>query len=554
MRRLRRIAGEALYLGLLAEGLAPTTGRTPITVDQPLALFPQAGTALSVAGMAEFVDDLAGRLHAAGVRPGERVAVFRSYSFDSVLLACAIARLGAVPALLSHRLDADTVLALLGQLDRPRLLTDAAMATGTLAGTALADRLAGPLISTDELPDGLPNDLPHGLPGAVSLAELAGAARRPAVRPDPAAPALITHTSGTTDVPKLCVQSSRSLYGQVPQQARLLRIVFYGREEMVQCVSMLHARMYSGLALYSSAGIPATYLSDPDPARVAQVLRERRPGGLESHPNILIRWEELATHPDAPLSSVKLFINGFDAVHPRTVRTMLGASRRRFPIYALGYGQTEIGLVTGRLYTRRSAQKADFRCVGRPFSPLTRVRVTPVNGRRSSPEQPGYIEARSSGRSLTYVAQEDRHVAQRQPGGWWRMGDLGYRTRFGCVHLLDREIDRGTGLPSNLAVEDQLLADLADLVEVVLVPGEGEPLPVVCTKGDRPLEHSAWQRATAQLPPLARPLHIRWEQMPITSTWKVRRPELRRRIEAGELTVLNAGADELAGSGSADDR
>jgi acyl-coenzyme A synthetase/AMP-(fatty) acid ligase len=534
MRRLRKIAGEALCLGLLAEGLAPHTGATPIRLDRPLALFPGDGLRLDVAGMAGHVDELAARLHAAGVRPGERVAVYRSYSFDTVLLACAVARLGAVPALLSHRVDGPTVARLLHQLDRPRLVTDQAMATGELARTGFAGRVAGPVIATDQLP------------GAVSLAELAGAPRRPAVRPDPRDPALITHTSGTTDIPKLCVQSGRSLYWQVPQQARLLRIVWYGREEMVQCVSMLHARMYSGLALYASLGIPACYLADPDPDRVARLLADRRPGGLESHPNILIRWEQLAGHPAQPLRSVKLFINGFDAVHPRTVRTLLAASRRRYPIYALGYGQTEIGLVTGKLYTRRSAQRGDFRCVGRPFSPLTRVRVAPVDGRRPSPEQPGYIEARSHGRSLSYVAQEDRHAAQRQPHGWWRMGDLGYRTRYGCVHLLDREIDHGTGVPSNLAVEDQLLTRLDQLVEAVLVAGDGRPVPVVCTRGDAPLDRPAWHRAAAGLPPLAPPLQIRWADLPVTSTWKVRRPELVRRIRAGELTPLEppAGAHD----------
>jgi acyl-coenzyme A synthetase/AMP-(fatty) acid ligase len=220
------------------------------------------------------------------------------------------------------------------------------------------------------------------------------------------------------------------------------------------------------------------------------------------------------------------------------VRTLLGASRRRFPIYALGYGQTEIGLVTGKLYTRRSAARSDFRCVGRPFTPLTRIRVAPANGHRPSSEHPGYIEARSQGRSVTYVAQDERHAAQRRPGGWWRMGDMGYRTRFGCVHFLDREIDRGTGLPSNLAIEDQLLARLEQLVEVVLVAGDGKPLPVVCTHGDQPLDPAAWRRATADLPALAGPLQLRWEDVPVTSTWKIRRPELTRRIRSGEVTAV----------------
>ena len=92
-----------------------------------------------------------------------------------------------------------------------------------------------------------------------------------------------------------------------------------------------------------------------------------------------------------PLASVRLFVNGFDAPHPRTIATLLGASRRRFPLYAQGYGQTEIGLVTGRLYTRARAGHADSRCVGLP-RPAAAARsatsTSPARCRRCSPWPP----------------------------------------------------------------------------------------------------------------------------------------------------------------------
>ena len=64
------------------------------------------------------------------------------------------------------------------------------------------------------------------------------------------------------------------------------------------------------------------------------------------------------------------------------------------------------------------------------------------------------------------------------------------------------------------------------------------PLPVVCTRGDRPLDQDAWTRATADLPKMAEPWQCRFEDLPVTSTWKIRRPELTRRITAGELPRL----------------
>jgi fatty acid CoA ligase FadD22 len=451
----------------------------------------------------------------------------KSSTVDLVLLASAAGRLGAVPAMVSAAQPEDIIGELLRQLERPWLVSDAETVERLRSVVPVAELVRDPVLVTDvEAPA-----------GAESLVTLAGA---PAVEPvtlDPEAPTLITHTSGTTGVPKLTVQCRRSLGGQVPQQKRMFRL-FGFRGSMAMCVSLLHARMISGFAVLAELRMPTALLVDPSLDNVAAVLADFRPGALEAHPNIFIRWEELAAHPAEPLASVRLFINGFDAPHPRTIATLLGASKRRFPLYAQGYGQTEIGLITGRLYTRARAGHADSRCVGLPYTGFTRVRVAPANGQRPSPSSPGYIEARSRGRALSYVGQDERFRGQIK-GGWWRMGDMGYRSRWGCIHLLDREIDRGTGLDSNLAVEDRLMQRLDELVEVVLVPGDGLPLPVVCTRGDRPLDAAAWARATVDLPKMAEPWQCRFGDLPVTSTWKIRRPELTRRIEAGELPRLS---------------
>ena len=81
---------------------------------------------------------------------------------------------------------------------------------------------------------------------------------------------------------------------------------------------------------------------------------------------------------------------------------------------------------------------------------------------------------------------------------------------------------------------------LDELVEVVLVHGGGLPLPVVCTRGDRPLDQAAWTRATADLPKMAEPCAVPLRGPAGHLTWKIRRPELTRRIAAGELPRLPA--------------
>lgn len=525
MRHINRRSHDALHIGLLPEEMTSRAGDIPVWLDRPLGLFADAGTRMTYADLADRIDDLSARLHAAGIGAGDQVVLHKTNNIDLILLACAIARRGALPILLSALLDASTVRQMLARLDRPRLLTDSETLAGTLAGLP-PGLISQPVLVTDSAA------------GAVSLAELAGSPRLTPVRPDPEAPALVTHTSGTTGVPKLAVQTGRSLLWQLLPQSWLFQVLrFHG--SMAMCVSPTHARMFSAIALLADFRVRSAFLIDPGPQQVGPLLAEFRPEGLEAHPNIFVRWEELCDAPDDPLARVRLFINGFDAAHPRTIGRLLAASRRRLPIYAQGYGQTEIGLVTGRLYTRRSVGRADGRCVGVIWPGITRVRVAPADGGKVSATSPGFIEARSRGRCLTYLGQEERYRGQLHDGEWWQMGDMGYLSRFRCLHLLDREIDRGTGLHSNLAVEDQLMRRLDQLTEAVLVPdAEGRPVPVVCTKGDRPLDLAEWRRATADLPPMAAPLHIRWEDLPVTSTWKVRRPALTAMVQASELATV----------------
>ena len=375
MTRLTARTGRLLGPGDLADR-ARAAGSTPLRLDRPLVLFPEDGVELTFGRVADHIDDLAARLHAAGVRAGDRVAMCKTSTVDLVLLGAAAGRLGAVPAMVSAAQPEDIVGALLRALERPWLVTDAdtlARLRAVLPGAELAGLVRGPVLVTDVEPPA----------GTASLVALAGADPVTPVTPGPEEPVLITHTSGTTGVPKLTVQSRRSLGGQVPQQKRMFRL-FGFRGSMAMCVSLLHARMVSGFAVMAEMRMPTALLVDPALDNVAEVLADFRPGALEAHPNIFIRWEELATHPLRPLASVRLFINGFDAPHPRTIATLLGASKRRFPLYAQGYGQTEIGLITGRLYTKARAGHADSRCVGMSYTGFTAVRVVPANGRKPS--------------------------------------------------------------------------------------------------------------------------------------------------------------------------
>ncbi|MFC5718619.1 class I adenylate-forming enzyme family protein [Streptomyces gamaensis] len=516
---LQRLGNRGIRLGTVFDRAAARHPASPVYLDHDLDIAPGLGRRVTLTEIAALVDDFAARLWAAHVRPGDHVVIHKSDSFDISLLAYSVARVGAVPVLFSPKLDGTTVCRLLRRFDRPTLVTDRAKLEKELPADVFgpAERVLAAV---------------GDFPGAVPLESLAGAPHvRPVTRPQEL-PALITHTSGTTGLPKLAVQTGLTVQARCRPQSVLLAPVSR-HEPLAIHVSFAHSRMISGAALFALRGHPLIVMRDDDPERAAELFARIPPGVIETHPNTLLHWETLADHPAKPLARVRCFSNTFDAIHPRTVKTLLGASERSAPFFAQTYGQSETGAIAARTYTRRHRAGADGRCVGRTFPGMTEVRVVSRDGKRPTKDSPGRIEARSGGRIITYLGERERFDEQFSDGGWWRMGDLGYRTKWGCLHLLDREVDEIPGISSTLEIEDKLFTWLPELLEVIILPaGNGAPVPVVCTRGDVPLDRSRWREAVTGLPALAEPVQRRLDELPHTATTKVKRLELARLLAA----------------------
>ncbi|MEU7711588.1 AMP-binding protein [Micromonospora chalcea] len=513
---LQTIANRGIRLGTLFDRAAARHPDNSITLDHDLDVAPELGRRLTVGAVAGLVADLAARLHAAGVRPGDRVVVYKSHNFDITLSACALARIGAVPVLLSPHLDATTVVHLIRRVGRPYLLTDRATLDAGLSDTVFPT-VAGVLLASGD----------H--PSATSLRALTGVPSVPPILMSPDHPTLVTHTSGTTGLPKLAVHTGRTLQARYRPQASVAALV-RRRCPVAIHVSFVHSRLFTALAITMLRGFPLLVLADNDPDQATDLFLTHRPGVLETHPNSFLRWERLADDPRAPLATVRYFSSTFDAIHPRTVRRMLGASAHPKPVFGQLYGQSEVGPVAARAFTRRRPEDADGRCVGMPFPGMTDIRVVSRNGRPPTRDNPGYIEVRTDGRIVTYLGEQQRYEGQRH-GSWWRMGDLGYRTRLGCLHLLDREVDEIDGFGSTLAVEDTLFTRLDELVEVIILPApDGPPVPVICTSEDLPIDIDRWAGAVATLPPMARPVQRRLADLPQTATTKIKRLELAKQL------------------------
>ncbi|MEU0247440.1 class I adenylate-forming enzyme family protein [Streptomyces sp. NPDC006235] len=494
---------------------------TPLIADSPWA-----GTgkeALDHAALAEFVGDFADRLWTAGVRPGTRVAVVKRDHIDVQALAAAAIRIGAVPALLSARMGVRELLALLERLGEPVLLTDAYGADRLAPVGEEAARLTASAWSVD------------GTEAAWIRPLTGGRTHRPH-RPADGDEVIITHSSGTTGLPKLIAQSTASLYAHAAPTLRVAQQTGRQTEFSFRCISPTHIRASSALLGNLITGTPLVAAADPDMDRIRDLLLAHRPVSVESHPNLLLRWEPLTDDPGRPFAQVKRFVSTFDAIHPRTVRALLNASDQPDAVYLQGYGQTETGPTTLRVITRADLNEISSRNVGAPIPGVSEVRVVGEDGEPVPPGTAGSIEVRTEGLSRGYVdtAAPDREA-------WWAMQDVGRLLDNGELELLDRVVDRADGVTSLLEAEDTLLEALPELCEVVLVKPTPDTLAAaVCVRDGSPLDRAAWDRAAGELGVASAPVHeLRWEEIPFTGSWKVRRLLLAQSL--AERTAVSPG-------------
>lgn len=517
-------------LGVLFDWHAEADRQTVACLDRPFDIAPDRGTRLSAGQLADIVRDFSARLYAAGARRGDRVAIVKDNHLDMTLAAAAAARFGAVPATISAVNTPEAHRVMIDRL-APTVLV---VSPGPLARAAAAGvELAGPgtrVVVLGELGEGAP-------PGALTLADLDGA-RAPSVRlAGRDDPMLIMHSSGTTGVPKLVVHSAGTMLGGIARMERIRFPVLASKHRDVAAtsVSFAHGRIVSWvLGQFVLAPEKIVIISRHGTDVAERMLDEHRPTTLEACPNIFQKWEELALARPELFRRVRLYVGTFDAVHPRTVRTFLGASGRRFPVWLQGWGQSEVGPVCFTLFTRgrmrsRRAGTAVTSDIGWPSPGFNKVRVVDVETGRPVPrDRPGIMMVATKARCLDYLGESDRW-RDKARGTWWNTGDVGEAGRFGRLRLVDREVDTIPGT-SGIELESVLLDRLPRVSDVTVLGVPGElPVPVLCTADGR-LDPDEWRAACEGLPPLGEPRLVAFEDVPRTATWKVRRHDLREQV------------------------
>lgn len=422
-----------------------------------------AGILLTLGELDAAVRARAAWLHGRGVGPRDPIAVIATTAADHILANFALMRLGAIPAPVNGRLPARTIAEYVRRLGATGLLADAGLLaaldgvdTGTPVIGDLADLGSGDAIMA---------------PGPYRHAQ--------------GDPIVITHSSGTTGLPKAVVHAHGTLFASI--RHRLSMPLPHGSDRMLSALPSPHSAtvIATNLALCNRAALQA--LSTQDGPAVLAGIGSWRPGLVLG---FAVSWAALARTgiPTGALDSVGTWWNTGDAAHETHIRRLVAAGRhtvatRQGPRtrpgsrFIDGLGSTEMGHSMFHI-THGPDTERYGRCIGRPHTFVEAEVVDPA-GRPLPPGQVGELAVRSPTLAPGYW-NDSVTTYRTRLRGFFRTGDLVHRDEAGFYYHVDRAadaVDLGCGQWLYTALgEERVLAACPDVADCTVngVRADGE--------------------------------------------------------------------------------
>ena len=485
---------------------------------------------LTYADLGALLESTRRSLAGAGFTRGHRVALVLPHCAENALAIVAV-MCAATCAPLSDELTEDDLARLLAAMRVDALILPE---DGAPAAAAAARRLGIGLIPLRALP-GRPAGMFELIPGGG----------RPPVEPCLPAPedtALLTHTGGTTGLPKIVPLEHWRLAWGVRRRLQLSGIETSDRYLFAMPFRSM-AAMRRGLLLALSAGASMICAPSHDTATLVDLLESAAPTLLMAPPVVLAAVaDELARRCTRPHHALKYVISAFTSLSPQAARHI--EKTIGVPVVVI-YGTTEAGQIA---QTPLPPETAPAGSVGWPY--LHDVEIRDDSDRRLPPGEVGEIVVRGP---EVFSGYEGNREASRAVvrGDWYRTGDTGYVDRQGFLFLADRVSDlvnRGGNKIAPGDIEDVLRkhAGVADAAAFgVSHPTLGQDVAVAVVPREPPPREAELRRfMRSRLAPYKLPSrYLLVPELPRTALGKIDRLKLRDTYEQASRMTFEEPRD-----------
>jgi acyl-coenzyme A synthetase/AMP-(fatty) acid ligase len=493
-----------------------------LTFDTAFDHFPAAHP-LTLGELDERVQARTAWLHEHGIGRRDVVAIWATEAADIVLSFLALIRVGAIPALMNGKMSPPIAEEFIRRLRVTAVLADAAHRA---------------LLPTDVLAE--PRELGTGDP-----------ARAPEhYRHHADDPVVITHTSGTTGVPKAVLHSHTTLYAALKHLLTMPQA--QGTDRILNALPIPHTATILMVNQVLGNRAEMLLLSSQDAPDVLRQIERWKPRAVYG---FAVTWaglarEDLSRHD---LDSVRMWFNTGDCAHEPHIRKLVAVGTRETVTregrttvkgshFVDGLGSSEMGH-NGFHITHTIDSDHYGRCIGKPYQ-FAEAAVLSSTGEELPPGKVGLLGFRSPSVSPGYW--NDSVTTYRfRLNGWFLTGDLVYRDDTGHYFHLDRVPDAVAGFEGpqlfTSMSEERILAALPDVADctVIITQDNGQYVADVLLEltpaaADEDRTEAVKAAVGDEVAAIVRKVTVVGaDQVPVTVTGKVRKVALREERMTG---------------------
>ena len=494
---------------------------------------------VTYAALATEVASAARALVAAGVEPGDRVAVWAPNSPEWIVAALAISTAGGVLVPVNTRFKGTEAAYVIGRSNARVLFTVRGFLDTDYPALLAGSDVPLPSLTRTVILEGPDGDGAQSwgdfVASGATVAQADVDARVAALRPDD--PSDVVFTSGTTGNPKGVVMTHGQTLQAYLDWCNWADLRAGDRYLIVN--PFFHIFGYKAGVL-ASLMRGATIYPVPvfDPAVVLEIVERERVTVLPGPPTL---YQALLDHPDTAqrdITSLRMGVTGAADIPVDLIRRV----REELPFERIltGYGLTEAGTVTG------SRADDDFEHIATTVGvawPGFDVKLVDTSGAEVPVGEPGEVAVRGETVMRGYLDDPEATAAAIDADGYLHTGDLGTFDADGYLRIVGRikdmfivggfnaypaEIENlllghpGIAQAAVIGIPDERLGEVG---MAFVVPAPGAQLDAA--------EVVTWARGAMANYKAPRAVEI-IDELPLNATGKVVKDELRARVNEGK--------------------